>query len=103
MIYDVMLTEQAESDLRGIYEHIAFELLEPDYAKGQIDRLEKHILDLANFPKKYREYTEEPWKSRGMRMMSVDNYIVFYIPDDTTAIVTVNRVMYSARDFNKQL
>lgn len=57
MIYDVMLTDQAESDLRGIHEYIAFELLEPDYAQGQIDRLEKHILDLANFPKKYREYT----------------------------------------------
>ena len=70
MIYDVTLTEQAVLDLRGIYEYIAFELLEPEYAKGQIDRLEKHILDLANFPKKYREYDEEPWKSRGMRMMS---------------------------------
>ena len=103
MIYDVMLTEQAESDLRGIYEYIAFELLEPDYAKGQIDRLEKHILDLANFPKRYREYEDEPWKSRGMRMMSVDNYVVFYIPDDSKSVVTVNRIMYSARDFKSQL
>ena len=103
MIYDVTLTEQAVLDLRGIYEYIAFELLEPEYAKGQIDRLEKHILDLANFPKKYREYDEEPWKSRGMRMMSVDNYVVFYIPDDSTAIVTVNRIMYSARDFKNHL
>ena len=103
MIYDVVLTEQAEFDLRGIYEYIAFELLEPDYAKRQIGRLEMQILDLANFPKKYREYEEEPWKSRGMRLLTVDNYVVFYIPDDSAAVVTVNRIMYSARDFKKQL
>ena len=29
MKYDVLITEQAESDLRGIYEYIANELLEP--------------------------------------------------------------------------
>lgn len=31
MIYDVVFTEKAEADLRGIYEYIAFELLEPEY------------------------------------------------------------------------
>ena len=41
MIYDVVFTEKAEADLRGIYEYIAFELLEPEYAAGQIVRIEK--------------------------------------------------------------
>lgn len=30
MIYDVIVTEQADADLREIYEYIAFELLSPD-------------------------------------------------------------------------
>lgn len=29
MIYEVITTEQADYDLRGIYEYIAFELLSP--------------------------------------------------------------------------
>ena len=32
MIFDVITTEQADNDLRGIYEYIAFELLSPNNA-----------------------------------------------------------------------
>lgn len=40
MTYEVIVSEQAELDLRGIYEYIAFELQSPDHASGQLDRLE---------------------------------------------------------------
>ena len=103
MIYEVTTTEQAESDLRGIYEYIAFELLSPENAAGQLDRLEEHILGLETFPEKYRAYEKEPWKSRGLRVMPVDNYLVFYIPDKETETVMVIRVMYDGRDVNNQL
>lgn len=103
MIYEVTITEQAESDLRGIYEYIAFELLSPENAEGQLDRLEEHILGLETFPEKYRAYEKEPWKSRGLRVMPVDNYLVFYISDKETEIVTVIRVMYDGRDVDNQL
>lgn len=103
MIYEVTITEQAESDLRGIYEYIAFELLSLENAEGQLDRLEEHILGLETFPEKYRAYEKEPWKSRGLRVMPVDNYLVFYIPDKETEIVTVIRVIYDGRDVDNQL
>ena len=103
MIYEVTTTEQAESDLRGIYEYIAFELLSPDNAAGQLDRLEEHIIGLETFPEKFRAYEKEPWKSRGLRVMPVDNYRVFYIPDKDVGIVTVIRVMYNGRDVDNQL
>lgn len=103
MIYEVTTTEQAESDLRGIYEYIAFELLSPDNAAGQLDRLEEHIIGLETFPKKFRAYEKEPWKSRGLRVMPVDNYLVFYISDKDAGIVTVIRVMYNGRDVDNQL
>ena len=37
MIYEVIITDQANVDLRGIYEYITFELLSPDNAAGQLD------------------------------------------------------------------
>lgn len=43
MIYEIITAEQADADLRGIYEYIAFELLSPDHAAGQLERLEEHI------------------------------------------------------------
>ncbi len=42
-------------------------------------------------------------KSRGLRVMPVDNYLVFYIPDKEAGLVTVIRVMYSGRDVEAQL
>ena len=78
MIYEVTTTEQAESDLRGIYEYIAFELLSPENVAGQLSRLEEHIIGLETFPEKYRNYEKEPWKSRGLRVMPVDNQLMSY-------------------------
>lgn len=103
MIYQVSITEQADVDLRGVYEYIAFELLSPDNAAGQLERLEEHIIGLEKFPERFRTYDKEPWHSRGLRVMPVDNYLVFYIPDRDTGLVTVIRVMYAGRDVDDQL
>lgn len=44
MKYDVTFTEQAENDLRGIFEYIAFDLISPENAAEQLDRIEEKIL-----------------------------------------------------------
>ena len=44
MIFKVVISSQAEKDLRGIFEYIAFELLSPENATGQLERREKQIL-----------------------------------------------------------
>lgn len=54
-------------------------------------------------PERFCVYDKEPWKTRGLRIMPVDNYLVFYIPDKKTQTVTVIRVMYGRRDTDKQL
>ncbi len=76
MIYEVEVSQQADSDLREIFEYIAFELQSPKNASGQLDRLEKQILSLNTMPERYRRYEKEPWKSRGLRVLPVDNYVV---------------------------
>ncbi len=60
-------------------------------------------MGLAEFPEKFSLYKKEPWHSRGLRVMPVDNYLVFYLSDKDAAIVTVIRVMYSGRDIDNQL
>lgn len=103
MIYEVITTNQADADLRGIYEYIAFELPSPDNATGQLERLEEHIIGLEEFQEKFRPYEKEPWNSGELRVMPVDNYLVFYILNKDTGIVTVIRVMYAGRDVDNQL
>lgn len=103
MNFDVRISEQAEDDLRGIFEYIAFELLAPESAIGQLDRLEEAISGLDRMPKRFKSYEKEPWLSRGLRVLTVDNYLVFYIPDMKEKTVTVIRVMYGRRDIDKEL
>ena len=103
MIYEVEISEQADSDLRRIFEYIAFELQSPENASGQLDRLEEQILSLDTLPERYRKYEKELWKSLGLRVLPVDNYVVFYIPDSDKKVVTILRVMYAGRDIDNQL
>lgn len=102
MIFTVNVSEQAEADLRGIFEYIAFELQSPDNAAGQLARLETQIINLEKMPERHRRYEEEPWYSRGMRFLPVDHYLIYYIIEADKQLVTVIRVIYSGRDIKEQ-
>lgn len=103
MIFEIEISDQADADLRSIYEYIAFKLQSPENAGGQIDRLEESIISLEQLPERFREYENEPWHNRGLRIMPVDNYCVLYIPNAENAVVTIIRVMYGGRDIDVQL
>lgn len=98
MKYEVHLTRAAKDDLRDIFAYIAFDLQSVSNAEGQLNRLEKGIASLDQMPERFHVYDKEPWYSRGLRVMPVDNYLVFYIPDREERMVTVLRVMYGGRD-----
>ena len=81
MIYEVVQSEQAEYDLRAVYEYIAFDLKSPENANSQLNRLEEMILSLNQFPERFRLYQKEPWLSRNTRIAPKDNYLIFYMTD----------------------
>lgn len=101
--YSVEISEQAAQDLRGVFAYIAYELKSVQNASGQLARLEKAILSLEQMPERFRRYKKEPWHSRGMRMMPVDNFVVFYLPDHDRQVVSIVRVMYGGRDIEAEL
>lgn len=103
MNYTVVISENAFADLRAIYEYIAFELASSQSASKQLLRIEKSIYALVEMPERYRLYDKEPWHSIGMRIMMVDNYCVFYIPNKETSIVSIFRIMYGGRNFDPEL
>lgn len=103
MTYRVTISGQADADLRGIYEYIAFKLRSMVNAVGQLERLEKAIRELETMPERYALYGTGKWAKRGLRKMPVDNYLVFYIPDNETRTVDVIRVMYGGMDVKRKL
>ncbi|MDR1193433.1 MAG: type II toxin-antitoxin system RelE/ParE family toxin [Peptococcaceae bacterium] len=103
MTYDVKIANQAMLDMKSIYEYIATALMEPVIAEKQYSRIEKAVYSLDQMPERFRRYEKEPWRSRDLRVMPVDNYIVFYIVDNENGTVTVIRVMYGRKDTEKEL
>ncbi len=89
--------------LRNIYEYIAYDLLVPETAAGQTRRIMKEIRALDEMPMHHSVYKDEPWNSQGVRYFPVDNYLVFYLPDEPQNTVNIIRIMYGGRDIHSQL
>lgn len=66
MNYNVRLTAEAEKDLRGIFEYIAFDLQSVQNAVGQLERLERRIVSLNDMPERFQIYEKEPWHRRNL-------------------------------------
>ncbi len=98
MSWNVNYTFHARKDIRNIYMYIANELLVPDTAVAQIRRIMDAIHKLEDMPLRFRLYKEEPWNSRGLRVLPVDNYLVLYLPDASANIVNIVRIIYGGRD-----
>ncbi len=103
MRYIVEISHTADADLRSIFKYIAFTLQSFQNALEQLNRLEECIMGLEMMPQRFRQYEKEPWHSRGLRILPVDNYLIFYIPNEETKVVTIIRVMYGGRDVDKLL
>ena len=101
--WQVVYSEQAELDLRSIYEYIAFFLIAPEVAKKQTRRILDGIASLNKLPLRYQLYEKEPWQSKGLRVLTVDNYLVFYLPVESQKTVAVIRIMYGGRNIEEQL
>lgn len=99
----IFYTKKAKQDLRDIYEYIAYELLVPETASEQTRRIMKEIKTLDEMPRRYRLYEEEPWHSEEIRFFPVDNYLVFYQPNESQNTVSIVRIMYGGRDIKNHL
>ena len=96
--YNVVYSPEALSDLKDIYAYIAQELMAPDTALNQVNRIRKEIRSLDFMPSRYALVDWEPWKSMGMRKVPVDNFFVFYTVDSNSMTVVIIRIVYGGRD-----
>ena len=99
--YHVKITNAALEDMENIYLYIAQQLMEPDHALGQYNRIAGAILKLKDFPERFCLLESEPWHSMKMHRMNVDNYSVFYVIHQNVVFVT--DVLYSASDIENRL
>mgnify|MGYP001850695695 FL=1 len=103
MKFDVIYSERALNDLRCIHRYIAFDLLAPETAKKLSSKIMSAIDDLAEMPNRNPLYEKEPWHSRGLRKLIVDNFMAFYLPIEKGRQVLIVAIMYGKRNIEKIL
>ena len=96
--YCVVYAPEARDDLDGIYSYIAFSLREQQTAKNLTERIRKEIREIPPFVESYPTVDFEPWKSMGIRLMTVKNFNVYYHVNKDESIVTILRIFYGGRD-----
>ncbi len=99
--YTVQITDKALADMEEIYIYIVEQLLAPENAIGQYNRIAEAIQNLNVFPERVRIMESEPEHAMGLRQLPIDNFSVFYVVEDNRVVVT--RVLYSASDINRRL
>lgn len=101
--FSVIYSPEAVNDLREIYTYIAYKLLVPKTAEGQINRIRDIIRSLDFMPLRYPIVDWEPWKSIEMHKLPIDNFIVFYIVSNEKHLVTIVRILYGGRDIKNSV
>ena len=96
--YSIIYSPQAFLDLTELYEYIRFTLQVPKTAEKQVNRIKHAIRSLETMPMRYTLVNWEPWCSKGIHRVPVDNYTVFYQVDENKTTVIVIRIFYSGRN-----
>lgn len=99
--YQVKITDSALHDMEDLYQYIAIQLEAPQNAMNQYNRIADAVLKLNCMPERFRVFDVEPWRSRGLHRMNVDNYAVFFCILDDSVVIT--DVLYAASDLEKRL
>lgn len=99
--YKIEITDEALSDMEKIYNYIALELLSPENAINQYNRIADKIMSLKLLPERINIIGLQSEYLKDMRRMTIDNYSVFYVIKGNSVIVT--DILYSASDIGRHL
>lgn len=100
-MYKVQFLPLAQNDLVEIVRYIANDLYNKQAANKLADEIIKAADSLADFPYAYPAYTPIRPAKNEYRKISVQNYLIFYTVDEKTKTVTISRVVYAKRDYDK--
>ena len=102
-MYKLEFLPIAQSDMVEIVKYISHELCDPWAAEKLADEMVQSAERLAIFPYINPIHrTLKPLKNE-YRKLLVKNYIMFYYVDENEKKVTIARVIYSRRDYEKML
>ena len=101
--FQVILTPEAQRDIRETVLYIARELRAPQAALALEDFLRERMRSLSSMPFRIKTVSEQPWKDAGVRKTRVKNYYIYFTLNEEKQAVYVIAVIYTGRDQLKQM
>ena len=101
--YRVIVQPAALHDMEDIVGYVAGELKNPSAAQKLAQDLTKGIASLGHLPTRCPAHAPIRPLKHEYRKLRVDNYLAFFWVSEEDETVTVVRVLYARRDFDRRL
>ena len=99
MKYKIQRTDKADEQLRDIIFYIAEDSGSVDTALNYLDKIEKTIMHLEEFPYSGTEPRYSILRKQGYRVLIVEKHIVFYKINETAKIVMIYAIVDGRREY----
>lgn len=100
MNYSIFITSAAERDMVNASDHIEYVLKNPQAADGLLDEADRCINTLSEFPERHVLVDDPVLASWGIRFITVNNYLAFYVIAEQTKQVIIVRFLYQKSNWN---
>ena len=97
------MTPKAADNLDNIYRYISEELFATSAATNILERIEKEIMRLSKLPFSCNYVADKYLRNKGYRKLIIDNYIVFYLPNEEHEEVIIMRALYGKQKYENLL
>ena len=103
MAYKVIASDSADRDLDEILAYITETLMNPQAATDFADALDQKYDELEKHPLMFELSRNERLAQLGYRRFVVGSYIALYLVDEERMTVTVMRIFYGRRNYDKYI
>lgn len=97
--YDIKFTPHSRDDLDSIFHYISNTLYAPQSAKNLMQKIEKSILNLSDYPFMSPLIDDKLLSRKGLRKLVIDDYIVIYKVLKNSCVVIIYRVLNGKIDY----
>lgn len=94
MSYQICITATAECDIVSALDYIEYSLKNPATADNLLSAITKQLSALADFPQKCKVVDDLLLAFWGIRFVTINNYLAFYVIDEEKQIVNIVRFLY---------
>ena len=101
--YEIELSGKAKEDLKKIVTYIKKNLNEPTIARKYAQLINERIRTLKYIPQRYMIIGDNEIKHLNIRRLLIKNYIAFYRIDESKRIVRIERILYGASNWMRNL